>query len=98
MINLVALPNDVSDYIWVMALANLQHACARVAHSKSMRLIHEAAVEMDKKRHVIYFTDGQEPATETQYWHNSNLNELLGVSAPSWQDIDYSQEATFESA
>ena len=98
MINLVALPNDVSDKIWAVALANLQHACARVAHSKSMRLIHEAAVELDKKRHVVYFTDGREPAMEVQYWHNSSLNELFGVPAPSWQEIDYSQEATFESA
>ena len=61
--------------------------------------IRAAAFEMDKKRHVIHFTDGRFPATKLSFWFNTTLKMKIGQDEcqiqPQMNDIDYYAEATF---
>ena len=92
MIPVESLPDDLSQRVFELALASYQYACARVAHRKAMGLIRAAAYEMDKNRHVVYFTDNIWPSMATEYWHNS----VLGEHGINPYNIDFEAQPTSE--
>ena len=91
MIDVTKLPGDLCQKILRLSLKAYQYSQARVIHRRAMNLIRPAAKEMDKGRHVIYFTDGKEPASSVELWHNS---VLTGSITPA--NIDFKAQATFE--
>ena len=60
-------------------------------HRRAMALIRDTAKEMDKGRHMIYFTDGKEPVSSVGLWHNT---VLTGSITPA--NIDFEAQVTFQ--
>ena len=90
MIDVTTLPGDLREKILELSLRAYQGARARVMHRKAMTLIRLAAKEMDKRRHVIYFTDGKHPDSSIDLWHNSVLTSSITPA-----NIDFDGETTF---